>query len=112
MSEIMDRRKIQQQRRVGGLPENRDASTERTIENLIEELFGDPLRREPSRRHVEKWRITARRKRRLLIELDVEVLKEFVLSGRGWEERINKALKDWLKRHDPSDIQVRERRRR
>jgi uncharacterized protein (DUF4415 family) len=33
------------------------------------------------------------------IRLDAEVLDAFKAGGRGWQTRINDALKDWLKTH-------------
>jgi len=36
------------------------------------------------------------------IRLDPEVLDAFRGSGRGWQTRINAALKDWLATHSPS----------
>ena len=33
------------------------------------------------------------------IRLDDEVLEAFKATGRGWQTRMNAALKDWLKTH-------------
>jgi len=33
------------------------------------------------------------------LRLDAEVLDAFKAGGRGWQTRINDALKDWLKTH-------------
>ncbi len=33
------------------------------------------------------------------IRLDVEVVDAFKATGKGWQTRINDALKDWLKTH-------------
>ncbi len=33
------------------------------------------------------------------LRLDAEVLDAFKAGGRGWQTRINEALKDWLKTH-------------
>lgn len=33
------------------------------------------------------------------LRLDAEVLDAFKAGGRGWQTRINEALKDWLKSH-------------
>ena len=33
------------------------------------------------------------------IRLDAEVLEAFRATGRGWQTRINDALKEWLKEH-------------
>lgn len=35
------------------------------------------------------------------IRLDAEVLDSFKATGKGWQTRVNAALKDWLKDHDP-----------
>lgn len=35
------------------------------------------------------------------LRLDAEVIEAFRASGRGWQTRINAALKDWLKSHSP-----------
>jgi len=36
-------------------------------------------------------------KQRISIRLSPDVLKEFRATGPGWQGRIDKALKDWLK---------------
>ncbi len=33
------------------------------------------------------------------IRLDSEVLEAFRMTGKGWQTRINEALKEWLKEH-------------
>jgi len=33
------------------------------------------------------------------LRLDADVLDAFKAGGRGWQTRINEALKDWLKTH-------------
>lgn len=35
------------------------------------------------------------------LRLDADVLEAFKSSGRGWQTRMNDALKDWLKDHSP-----------
>jgi uncharacterized protein (DUF4415 family) len=37
------------------------------------------------------------------IRFDPDVLDAFKGSGRGWQTRMNAALKDWLHTHSPSD---------
>lgn len=39
------------------------------------------------------------RKSATTIRLDEEVLAAFRATGRGWQTRMNDALKDWLKTH-------------
>ncbi|MBD9360132.1 BrnA antitoxin family protein [Methylomonas fluvii] len=36
------------------------------------------------------------------IRLDVEVLEAFRATGKGWQTRMNDALKEWLKDHSPA----------
>ena len=36
------------------------------------------------------------------IWLDADILKTFKASGKGWQARMNKALREWLKTHSPA----------
>lgn len=36
------------------------------------------------------------------VRFDAEVLEAFKASGRGWQTRMNDALKEWLKDHSPA----------
>ena len=36
------------------------------------------------------------------LRLDAEVVEAFRATGRGWQTRLNAALKDWLKSHPPA----------
>ena len=36
------------------------------------------------------------------IRLDADVLEAFRATGKGWQTRMNNALKDWLKGHSPA----------
>ncbi|MGH7008764.1 MAG: BrnA antitoxin family protein [Stellaceae bacterium] len=38
-------------------------------------------------------------KRRISIRLSPDVLAKFKAAGRGWQTRMDAALRDWLKRH-------------
>ena len=38
------------------------------------------------------------------IRFDAEVIDVFKQAGPGWQTRMNAALKDWLKTHDPQDV--------
>ena len=40
-------------------------------------------------------------KRALTVRYDAEVVEAFKATGRGWQTRMNAALKDWLKTHSP-----------
>ena len=41
------------------------------------------------------------------IRLSSEVLSAFRATGNGWQTRLDGALQDWLKRHEPKTIKVR-----
>ena len=47
--------------------------------------------------------LSAIHKKPTAIRLDPDVLDAFRASGRGWQTRMNAALKDWLKTHSPSE---------
>ncbi len=38
----------------------------------------------------------------LTVRYDADVVDAFKASGKGWQTRMNDALKDWLKTHTPS----------
>ena len=38
----------------------------------------------------------------LTMRYDVEVVEAFRATGKGWQTRMNAALKDWLKTHSPA----------
>ena len=40
-------------------------------------------------------------KERITIRLSPEVVERFRATGAGWQTRIDRALKDWLKNHQP-----------
>ena len=37
----------------------------------------------------------------LTVRYDSEVIEAFKATGKGWQTRMNAALKDWLKNHSP-----------
>jgi uncharacterized protein (DUF4415 family) len=41
---------------------------------------------------------------RITIRLEHGVVEQFRASGPGWQTRMNAALVDWLKTHEPSEI--------
>lgn len=45
-------------------------------------------------------------KERITIRLSPEVVERFRATGNGWQTRVDAALKDWLKSHQPAQIQV------
>ncbi|TXD17404.1 BrnA antitoxin family protein [Extensimonas vulgaris] len=44
----------------------------------------------------------SRPKQALTVRYDAEVIKAFKATGKGWQTRMNAALKDWLKSHSPT----------
>jgi uncharacterized protein (DUF4415 family) len=44
---------------------------------------------------------TERPKQALTVRYDPEVIAAFKSTGKGWQTRMNEALKDWLKTHSP-----------
>ena len=41
-------------------------------------------------------------KQALTVRYDPEVIAGFKATGRGWQTRMNEALRDWLKTHSPA----------
>lgn len=41
-------------------------------------------------------------KQALTVRYDPEVVAAFKATGKGWQTRMNDALKDWLKTHSPT----------
>jgi uncharacterized protein (DUF4415 family) len=41
------------------------------------------------------------------IRLSPEVLSAFRATGDGWQTRVDGALRDWLKKHEPKTVKVR-----
>ena len=43
-------------------------------------------------------------KERITIRLSPDVVQPFRATGEGWQTRIDAALKDWLKSHEPEKL--------
>jgi uncharacterized protein (DUF4415 family) len=43
-------------------------------------------------------------KERITIRLSPEVVQRFRATGEGWQTRVDSALKDWLKTHQPAKV--------
>ena len=41
-------------------------------------------------------------KQALTVRYDTEVIEAFKATGKGWQTRMNDALKDWLQTHSPA----------
>jgi uncharacterized protein (DUF4415 family) len=75
-----------------GAQELSEAFFERADEYVGQKL----VRRGRPRASVVRQRIT--------IRLEHDVVQQFKASGPGWQTRMNSALVDWLKTHEPSEI--------
>ena len=51
---------------------------------------------------VRRGRPTGSHKTATTIRFDDEVIEAFKATGKGWQTRMNAALKDWLKTHSPA----------
>ncbi|MBV8115579.1 MAG: BrnA antitoxin family protein [Silvibacterium sp.] len=60
-----------------------------------------PLREQEVLRSLKKLRGTQKSptKQRISIRLSPEVVSKFRATGKGWQSRIDEALREWLKRH-------------
>lgn len=43
-------------------------------------------------------------KERVTIRFSPEVVNTFKATGNGWQTRMDNALKDWLKKHKPTEV--------
>ncbi len=76
-----------------------DFARARPAVDVLPELFGEktakamlkPRGRPPA--EVVKERIT--------IRFDADVLEAFRATGKGWQSRVNEAMRDWLRTHSP-----------
>lgn len=53
-------------------------------------------------RLIRRGRPAGSQKTATTIRLDNDVLDAFRITGKGWQTRINQALKDWLKKNSPA----------
>jgi uncharacterized protein (DUF4415 family) len=75
----------------------------RPAEQVLDELFGQAQASEMLR--PRRGRPAAQSPKELVsLRLDPAVLAAFRASGTGWQTRINKALAEWLKEHDPETL--------
>jgi uncharacterized protein (DUF4415 family) len=52
---------------------------------------------------VRRGRPPAERpKQALTVRYDADVVEAFKATGKGWQTRMNDALRDWLKTHSPA----------
>ena len=51
---------------------------------------------------VRRGRPAGRTKASTTLRFDVDILEAFKSTGKGWQTRMNNALRDWLKTHTPT----------
>jgi uncharacterized protein (DUF4415 family) len=70
---------------------------------LLPELFGQKAAKQMLKpRGRPKAGVT---KEHVNIRLDADVVEAFRSTGRGWQTRLNRALRDWLKENKPEKSQ-------
>lgn len=73
----------------------------RLAAEVLPELFGAELATELLRRNKGGRPVADNPKIFTGIRLDADVLESFRSTGKGWQTRINDALKQWLQEHQP-----------
>ena len=83
-----------------------DVASAKPAKDVLPELFGKAAAKEmlKPRRGRPPAEVT---KEPVSLRIDPDVLAEFRASGPGWQTKINDALKNWLKEHDPSELRGR-----
>lgn len=74
-------------------PDDAPELTDEFFERADEYRGGTLVRRGRPKAEVTKERIT--------IRLSPEVVESFRATGRGWQTRVDAALKEWLAKHPP-----------
>jgi uncharacterized protein (DUF4415 family) len=84
-------------------PEATDAwfAEARAAEEVLPELVGADAAQELLRPKRGRPRST-NPKEHVNIRLDADVVRAFRSTGKGWQTRLNDALRDWLSTHAPA----------
>ncbi len=77
-----------------------DFAKARSAYEVLPELFGVEIADEMLRPKSKGRPRTETPKVFIGIRLDAEVLEAFRATGKGWQTRMNDALKEWLKEHE------------
>jgi uncharacterized protein (DUF4415 family) len=64
--------------------------------DVLPEIVGRKTADEMLRRGLSQ---EAEPKESITIRLDADVVKHFKTSGRGWQDKINEALRQWISEH-------------
>ncbi|MDD5286847.1 MAG: BrnA antitoxin family protein [Desulfuromonadaceae bacterium] len=65
---------------------------------LTDDWFGKAALMQGSKL-IRRGRPAGRTKASQTVRFDLEVLAAFKATGKGWQTRMNEALRDWLKEH-------------
>ncbi len=76
-----------------------ESSTWRSGDKVITKAEGEALMIKAIRRGRPKAETP---KMPLTIRYDADVVEAFRATGKGWQTRMNAALRDWLKSHSPA----------
>lgn len=73
--------------------------------DVLAGLFGNAQAKEmlKPKRGRPKSAVT---KEHVNVRFDPEVLERFRASGPGWQSRMNAALADWLRTHEPDELKA------
>lgn len=75
-------------------PDDAPELSDEFFEQADEYLGDQRVRRGRPRMQVHKLALTVR--------YDTDVVEAFKATGKGWQTRMNAALKEWLKTHSPA----------
>lgn len=75
-------------------PDDAPELTDEFFEQADEYVGGKLVRRGRPKTEAPKLALTVR--------YDADVVEAFKATGKGWQTRMNAALKDWLKTHSPA----------
>lgn len=82
-----------------------DFAKAKPAHEVLPQLFSKKLAADmlqPKRRGKQKAPV----KELVSVRYSPEVIEQFKASGQGWQARMDAALLDWLKHHDPKNLHV------
>ncbi|WP_093428002.1 BrnA antitoxin family protein [Thiohalospira halophila] len=95
------------------LPDGRrlDGNTPEEEAAIEAGIAADPDTYEPTEEEARQLRRVGRppaavTKERITIRLSPDVVERFRASGPGWQGRMNAALQDWLREHEPEQAEA------
>lgn len=83
-------------------PELSDAFFEKAEYRIGEQVVPPEQGRQAMQKALSRGRPkAAQTKLALTVRYDADIVAAFKASGKGWQTRMNEALRDWLKKHSP-----------